>query len=128
MLQVDFDTHLDLAPYMSNRRAGPQMYELFGVLVHAGHSVHSGHYFCFVRAPNGLWHRMDDVQVSQVCASSLYFPLDMPAMSYNLAANKGCSLLGAPLLVTIEMLGSMLLSFALAIQRDADITAVPSHV
>ncbi|BDA41002.1 probable ubiquitin carboxyl-terminal hydrolase 42 at N-terminal half [Coccomyxa sp. Obi] len=64
--KVDFDTHLDLAPYMSDRRAGPQMYELFGVLVHAGHSVHSGHYFCFVRAPNGLWHRMDDVQVSQV--------------------------------------------------------------
>ncbi|KAK9916917.1 hypothetical protein WJX75_008782 [Coccomyxa subellipsoidea] len=64
--KVDFDTHLDMAPYMSNRRAGPQMYELFGVLVHAGHSVHSGHYFCFVRAPNGLWHRMDDVQVSQV--------------------------------------------------------------
>jgi ubiquitin carboxyl-terminal hydrolase 36/42 len=76
-LQVDFDTHLDMAPYMSNRRAGPQMYELFGVLVHAGHSVHSGHYFCFVRAPNGLWHRMDDVQVSQVriylWTTTLYF-------------------------------------------------------
>ncbi len=70
-LQVDFYTHLDMAPYMSNRRAGPQMYELFGVLVHAGHSVHSGHYFCFVRAPNGLWHRMDDVQVSQVRTSNL---------------------------------------------------------
>lgn len=65
--QVDFDTHLDMAPYMSKRRAGSQMYELFGVLVHAGHSVHSGHYYCYVRAPNGLWHHMDDNQVSQVC-------------------------------------------------------------
>jgi len=67
--QVDFDTDLDMAPYMSNRRAGSQMYELFGVLVHAGHSVHSGHYYCYVRAPNGLWHHMDDNQVSQVCPS-----------------------------------------------------------
>ena len=36
------------------------------MLVHAGHSVHSGHYYCFVRAPNGFWHQMDDTQVSQV--------------------------------------------------------------
>ncbi|CAK0758926.1 hypothetical protein CVIRNUC_002658 [Coccomyxa viridis] len=64
--KVDFETELNIAPYMSNRRAGPQMYELFGVLVHAGHSVHSGHYYCFVRGPNGIWHHMDDTRVSQV--------------------------------------------------------------
>ena len=63
---MDFETELNIAPYMSNRRAGPQMYELFGVLVHAGHSVHSGHYYCFVRGPNGIWHHMDDTRVSQV--------------------------------------------------------------
>ena len=34
LMQVDFETELNIAPYMSNRRAGPQMYELFGVLVH----------------------------------------------------------------------------------------------
>ena len=66
MAQVDFETELNIAPYMSNRRAGPQMYELYGVLVHAGHSVHSGHYYCFVRGPNGIWHHMDDTRVSQV--------------------------------------------------------------
>lgn len=65
-LQLDFETELNIAPYMSNRRAGPQMYELYGVLVHAGHSVHSGHYYCFVRGPNGIWHHMDDTRVSQV--------------------------------------------------------------
>ena len=64
--QVDFDTRLDLSPYMSDRRGEAQQYELFGVLVHAGHSVHSGHYYCFVRAANGLWHQCDDHQVKQV--------------------------------------------------------------
>ena len=65
-LQVDFETELDLAPFMSNRRGPPQPYSLYGVLVHSGHSVHSGHYFAFVKAPNGLWHQLDDNHVSQV--------------------------------------------------------------
>ena len=70
-MQLDFETELNIGPYMSNRRAGPQMYELYGVLVHAGHSVHSGHYYCFVRGPNGIWHHMDDTRVSQVCMHGL---------------------------------------------------------
>lgn len=41
-------------------------YALSGVLVHSGHSVSSGHYTCFVRAGNGLWHGCDDDHVSQV--------------------------------------------------------------
>ncbi len=51
---------------MSNRRGPPQPYSLYGVLVHSGHSVHSGHYYAFVKAPNGLWHQLDDNHVSQV--------------------------------------------------------------
>lgn len=69
-LQVDFLTELDLAPFMSNRRGPPQAYSLYGVLVHSGHSVHSGHYFAFVKAPNGLWHQLDDNHVSQVSFQS----------------------------------------------------------
>ena len=65
-LQVDFDTDLDLGPFMSNRRGPAQPYSLYGVLVHSGHSVHSGHYYAFVKAPNGLWHQLDDNHVSQV--------------------------------------------------------------
>src|SRR5262249_35008492 len=42
------------------------MYSLYAVLVHAGHSVHSGHYYCFVKAANGLWFMMDDSSVRQV--------------------------------------------------------------
>lgn len=52
---------------MSNRRKSAEPYSLYGVLVHSGHSVHSGHYFAFVKGPNGLWHQLDDNHVSQVC-------------------------------------------------------------
>ena len=59
---------------MSNRRGPPQPYSLYGVLVHSGHSVHSGHYFAFVKAPNGLWHQLDDNHVSQV-SKGMFDPL-----------------------------------------------------
>ncbi len=70
ILQVDFDTELDLGPFMSNRRGPAQPYSLYGVLVHSGHSVHSGHYYAFVKAPNGLWHQLDDNHVSQVTCTA----------------------------------------------------------
>jgi ubiquitin carboxyl-terminal hydrolase 36/42 len=45
---------LDLGPYMSSWPAcGAQLYDLYAVLVHHGHSLHSGHYTCYVRAPGG---------------------------------------------------------------------------
>lgn len=34
--------------------------------MHSGHSVHSGHYYSYVKAPNGLWYLMNDSSVSQV--------------------------------------------------------------
>lgn len=46
------------------------MYDLYGVLVHQGHSVHAGHYYCFVRAGNGLWYQCDDTRVGQVSERS----------------------------------------------------------
>ena len=65
-LQIDFDLELDLAPYMSVRPRGAVPYDLYAVLVHSGHSVHSGHYYAYVRAPNGIWHICDDTHVAQV--------------------------------------------------------------
>lgn len=62
---VEFDEHLDLAPYMSQATV-PVKYRLFGVLVHSGHTVHSGHYYSFAKGPNGLWYNMDDELVTQV--------------------------------------------------------------
>ncbi|XP_073044179.1 uncharacterized protein [Primulina eburnea] len=41
-------------------------YTLYGVLVHAGWSTHSGHYYCFVRTSSGMWYSLDDNQVVQV--------------------------------------------------------------
>lgn len=63
---MEYGTILDIAPYMSDKRSPPVLYQLYGVLVHYGHSVNSGHYFCFVRAPNQTWYQMDDDNVSQV--------------------------------------------------------------
>jgi len=64
--KVDFETELNLAPFVMKNNSSTMMYDLYAVLVHAGHSVHSGHYYCFVRGPNGMWHAMDDNRVSQV--------------------------------------------------------------
>lgn len=62
---IEFSTELNLEKFMSNPECGPQMYDLYGVLVHLGSSVHSGHYYCFVRAGNGLWNKCDDAHVGQ---------------------------------------------------------------
>ncbi|GAA0184100.1 cysteine protease [Lithospermum erythrorhizon] len=45
---------------------GDLKYTLYGVLVHAGWSTHSGHYYCFVRTSSGIWYSLDDNQVVQV--------------------------------------------------------------
>ena len=51
---------------MSAPPPAPLRYDLYAVLVHAGHSVHSGHYYCYVRGGNGMWYICDDAHVSQV--------------------------------------------------------------
>eukprot|EP00891_Asterochloris_glomerata_P002359 jgi/Astpho2/2359/gw1.00044.92.1_t len=63
---VQYPLELDLAPFMVKRHGPSIMYDLYGVLVHLGHSVHSGHYYCYIKGPNGLWYKMDDTVVSQV--------------------------------------------------------------
>lgn len=42
---------------------GDLKYTLYGVLVHAGWSTHSGHYYCFVRTSSGMWYSLDDNRV-----------------------------------------------------------------
>ncbi len=66
-VQVAYGTQLDLGPYLSRPAApGAHTYELYGVVVHEGGSVHSGHYYAYVRGPNGMWSCMDDDHVSLV--------------------------------------------------------------
>ncbi|XP_031480994.1 ubiquitin carboxyl-terminal hydrolase 23 [Nymphaea colorata] len=69
--KVEFGTTLNLKPYVSGPYEGDLKYSLYGVLVHAGWSTHSGHYYCFVRTSSGVWHALDDNRVSQVSEKSV---------------------------------------------------------
>ncbi|PKU82820.1 ubiquitin carboxyl-terminal hydrolase 23 [Dendrobium catenatum] len=64
--KVEFEPTLDVKPFVSGVHDGELKYTLYGVLVHAGWSTHSGHYFCYVRTSAGLWYSLDDNHVSQV--------------------------------------------------------------
>ncbi|XP_072618797.1 ubiquitin carboxyl-terminal hydrolase 17-like protein 6 [Vulpes vulpes] len=74
--EVQYPERLDMQHYLSEQRAGPLVYVLYAVLVHAGRSCHSGHYFCFVKAGNGQWYKMDDAKVS---ACDVTYSLSQPA-------------------------------------------------
>ena len=63
---VKFPSTLDLTPYMRAPACQPGEYSLYAVLVHSGHSTHSGHYYSFIKAPSGVWYLMDDSRVRQV--------------------------------------------------------------
>lgn len=39
-------------------------YRLYAVLVHVGSSMHSGHYFSYVRSPNNRWYKADDTTMT----------------------------------------------------------------
>ena len=91
--KVEYDATLDLGPYMShqpqdlkkkqkhkssskNEGNNPTssslslldstVYDLYGVLVHAGHSLHSGHYYAYIKGASGGWFLCDDHQVTSV--------------------------------------------------------------
>ncbi|KAM0893830.1 hypothetical protein ACQ4PT_024865 [Festuca glaucescens] len=64
--KVDFQPVLDLEPFVSDSKGTDYKYSLYGVLVHAGWSTQSGHYYCYVRTSSGMWHNLDDNQVRQV--------------------------------------------------------------
>lgn len=48
----------------------PHIYDLYAVAVHAGHSLQSGHYYSYVKAPNCSWYRCDDETVSTASEST----------------------------------------------------------
>ncbi|KAJ3626913.1 hypothetical protein Zmor_004151 [Zophobas morio] len=59
--KVIYGEHLDLSPFLSsNTSKEPVLYQLYGVLVHDGLTLHSGHYHCYVRGSNQLWQCIDD--------------------------------------------------------------------
>ncbi|NXX20001.1 UBP42 hydrolase, partial [Podargus strigoides] len=60
---VKYPAYLHLGAYMSEAPEIPLIYSLYAVLVHQGHSCYEGHYYCFVKASNGRWYKMDDESV-----------------------------------------------------------------
>ncbi|CAN8202066.1 unnamed protein product, partial [Coccothraustes coccothraustes] len=64
---VEYPEYLDLRPYMSQADGEPLQYSLYAVLVHSGVTCHGGHYFCYIKASNGLWYQMDDESVELCC-------------------------------------------------------------
>ncbi|KAL7134528.1 hypothetical protein ABFS83_11G032100 [Erythranthe nasuta] len=64
--KIAFGPTLDLKPFVTGTHDGDLNYTLYGVLVHAGWSTRSGHYYCFVRTSSGMWYNLDDNQVYQV--------------------------------------------------------------
>ncbi|XP_052630780.1 ubiquitin carboxyl-terminal hydrolase 42-like [Harpia harpyja] len=61
---VEYPEYLDLRPYMSQTAGERLLYTLYAVLVHRGDSCHAGHYFCYTKASNGLWYKMNDMAVN----------------------------------------------------------------
>jgi hypothetical protein len=76
--KVEFPETLDLAPYVSEEKSVQKAeYNLYAVLVHAGFGCDSGHYYAYIKAPNGKWYNADDdfvapVSVSQVLKEHAY--------------------------------------------------------
>jgi len=58
---------------MSVTKSASVWYRLYAVLVHNGQTTNSGHYYCYVRAPGGTWHCMNDSSVSNVAFSVRYY-------------------------------------------------------
>ena len=65
--QVHYPEYLNVTPYMSEESSNdPSLnYRLYAVLVHVGSSMHSGHYFSYVRSPNNQWYKADDTTMTQ---------------------------------------------------------------
>lgn len=63
--QISFPIQLTI-PLTDDTRTSQAKYELCGVVVHHGTSVHSGHYIAYVKSPCGQWCEMNDCNVSIV--------------------------------------------------------------
>ncbi|XP_023560575.1 ubiquitin carboxyl-terminal hydrolase 17-like [Octodon degus] len=61
---VQYSEWLNMQPYMSDQNRGPLWYTLYAVLVHAGSTSHSGHYFAYIRAGDGHWYKMNDSKIT----------------------------------------------------------------
>ncbi|OWK56259.1 Ubiquitin carboxyl-terminal hydrolase 42 [Lonchura striata] len=60
---VEYPEYLDLRPYMSDTAGEPLLYSLYALVVHSGDTCLDGHFFCYTKASNEQWYKMDDESV-----------------------------------------------------------------
>ncbi|PHT39805.1 hypothetical protein CQW23_18659 [Capsicum baccatum] len=65
---VSFPLELDLLPYTDNNQTNNEQmkYGLYAVIVHAGSTSSSGHYYCFICAEPNEWYKFDDSMITRV--------------------------------------------------------------
>lgn len=78
---IAFPEKLDLRPYMSKLDAGSLLYQLYGVLVHDGHSTNSGHYYCYIMTSKGDWYCMNDHMVGSCLTSCMYLNVPLTLLT-----------------------------------------------
>jgi len=79
--QIKYPSVLDMGPYLSSNPLNNHVndantpktnsgqtisfkYQLYGVLIHEGTNMNSGHYYSFIKGPNNCWYKADDDSVS----------------------------------------------------------------
>ncbi|TRM57431.1 hypothetical protein BD626DRAFT_412132 [Schizophyllum amplum] len=62
---LEYPETLDLAPYMSEGRAGP-VYRLCGIICHRSKRATDGHYVAWVKSSEGRWFEMNDEAVKEI--------------------------------------------------------------
>ncbi|XP_061209334.1 ubiquitin carboxyl-terminal hydrolase 36-like, partial [Neopsephotus bourkii] len=74
---VAYPEVLNIRPQTScSHKGGSCHVWLYAVLVHSGYSCNAGHYYCYVKASNGQWYKMND---SVVCHSNIKSVLNQEA-------------------------------------------------
>ncbi|KAJ1860086.1 hypothetical protein LPJ73_001533 [Coemansia sp. RSA 2703] len=70
---IEFPLNLNMKNYVSKTTSetGPYDYSLYAVLVHAGGTARSGHYYCYAKSPAGVWHELNDSMVHRVSVDTV---------------------------------------------------------
>uniref|UniRef100_A0A8C5TGH7 Ubiquitin carboxyl-terminal hydrolase n=1 Tax=Malurus cyaneus samueli TaxID=2593467 RepID=A0A8C5TGH7_9PASS len=90
---VEYPEYLDLRPYMSDIAGEPLLYSLYALVVHSGDTCLDGHFFCYTKAGNGLWYKMDDESVDN-CGSCVQNTFPFPDFAVCLLILLGVSVIG----------------------------------
>uniref|UniRef100_A0A8C3D0Z3 Ubiquitin carboxyl-terminal hydrolase n=1 Tax=Corvus moneduloides TaxID=1196302 RepID=A0A8C3D0Z3_CORMO len=90
---VEYPEYLDLRPYMSDTAGEPLLYSLYALVVHSGDTCLDGHFFCYTKASNGLWYKMDDESVDN-CGSRVQNKFPFPGFAVCLLILLGVSVIG----------------------------------